>query len=194
MLRFKIARQRLCRLTAIMLLPIVCCAGVGLAIIPASVKDRSEPFPCQDCACACHNATACWQSCCCLTDAEKVSWAEQHDVQPPSFVLERLAEAARLVLLESASCSLCVEPSPARPNEVPAGSTAVVETRLVLFDAQSKCQGVGAWIALLSSALPVTHDVEMERDDVGVFYQDIREAAYLPPSFSPPQPPPRRPA
>ena len=190
MLRFRVARRFVHRLTAFMLLPLVCCAGLGLAIFPATVKDHSEPFPCQDCACACSDAATCWKSCCCMTDSEKVSWAAEHHVQPPAFVLARLAQDRLPECTNSPSCSMCAKASSgALPASSPA-TQAAPETQVVLLDAQLRCQGLGYWISLLSSALPVANPIDTEPDHLVLFTHGTRDAVYLGPSFSPPHPPP----
>jgi hypothetical protein len=125
-----------------------------------------------------------------MTDVEKISWARQHHVQPPSFVLDRLAEAAPIACMESVGCSMCAKAAVDRPSESLIASTATPETRVVLLDAQLRCQGVGAWITLLSSALPVSRDVQIEREALAFFFQHTGEPNYVPPDFSPPYPPP----
>ncbi|TWT40177.1 hypothetical protein KOR42_49590 [Thalassoglobus neptunius] len=70
--------------------------GIGLAMVPLSVqlssqaagnhKDRSTPFPCQDRPCGCLSAEACWESCCCFSNAEKVSWGIKNKIEIPEFV------------------------------------------------------------------------------------------------------------
>lgn len=57
-----------------------------------SVKDASQPFPCQNRPCGCANAEQCWTSCCCFTDEQKLAWAENTGVTPPDFVVKN-AEA-----------------------------------------------------------------------------------------------------
>jgi len=73
------------------------CLVVGLALagyltatvgfpLPAVVKDVSRPFPCQNHSCGCLNADQCWRSCCCYSAAEKLAWAQTHQVEPPAEV------------------------------------------------------------------------------------------------------------
>jgi hypothetical protein len=58
-------------------------ASLGFPLPARALKDHSQPFPCQDHACGCQTAEECWHSCCCLTPAEQLAWARQHDVTPP---------------------------------------------------------------------------------------------------------------
>lgn len=63
---------------------------VGLPVPPPSKTDVvSELFPCMDNPCGCKTAAQCWEKCCCYDDAQKIAWAQQHDVVPPSFVIAR---------------------------------------------------------------------------------------------------------
>jgi len=63
-------------------------AVVGLPLPPASAKDRSQPFPCQQRVCGCLTASDCWQSCCCFTAAQRVAWGREHDAQVPEALVE----------------------------------------------------------------------------------------------------------
>ena len=49
----------------------------------APVKDRSQPFPCQDHACGCRTADECWRRCCCYSPEERRAWARSHGITPP---------------------------------------------------------------------------------------------------------------
>jgi hypothetical protein len=55
----------------------------GYPLPQAATQDRSVPFPCQDHHCGCASAEQCWRSCCCFTPAERIAWAEKHDVTIP---------------------------------------------------------------------------------------------------------------
>jgi hypothetical protein len=59
--------------------------SIGIPSPPASVKDRSMPFPCQDHACGCASAEQCWRHCCCFTPRERWAWAQAHHVEPPAY-------------------------------------------------------------------------------------------------------------
>ncbi|MCY2968817.1 MAG: hypothetical protein NT069_35185 [Planctomycetota bacterium] len=57
-------------------------------------KDLSRPFPCQHRVCGCQSADQCWKSCCCFTNAQKVAWAETHQVELPQFVVVAAGQEA----------------------------------------------------------------------------------------------------
>lgn len=62
-------------------------AAVGVPLPTFQAKDRSQPFPCMDRPCGCKSASACWTSCCCTTPEERLHWAHEHGVEPPSGLL-----------------------------------------------------------------------------------------------------------
>ncbi len=64
----------------------------GYPLPQAATQDRSVPFPCQDHRCGCVSAEQCWTSCCCYTPAERIAWAQKHDVAIPEQVLVALRE------------------------------------------------------------------------------------------------------
>lgn len=51
------------------------------------VRSGAVPFPCQDCHCGCSTPEQCWTSCCCFTPQERLAWAIEHDVEPPSYAV-----------------------------------------------------------------------------------------------------------
>lgn len=59
----------------------------GYPLPQAATHDPSVPFPCQDHRCGCVSAEQCWTSCCCFTPAERIAWAQQHEVTIPEHVL-----------------------------------------------------------------------------------------------------------
>lgn len=186
-------RPQIQRFTALVLLPMLTCAGVGVAIVPIVKKDRAEPFPCQDCACACHNAQSCWQSCCCHTDGEKIAWAEKAGVIPPLFVLERHRDT-QLAAEPSPTpgCSTCTkERSSAEPLRSEKPSASATDTRIVLLSAQTRCQGMLAWLAILEVALPSPPAKVIDSHSESSPLARSFDASYLPPAFTPPEPPPR---
>ncbi len=58
----------------------------GYPLPQAATHDPSVPFPCQDHRCGCVSAEQCWTSCCCFTPAERIAWAQQHEVTIPEHV------------------------------------------------------------------------------------------------------------
>lgn len=70
-------------------LVLVCfCAAtmpIPIATFDLLGKDNSQSFPCQNCPCGCKTAEQCWTNCCCFTPAERLAWAEENGVTPPSY-------------------------------------------------------------------------------------------------------------
>jgi hypothetical protein len=60
----------------------------------AAVKSTDERYPCQHCACSCSTAAQCWRSCCCFSDREKLAWARARGVQPPAWLVAKVASAS----------------------------------------------------------------------------------------------------
>ena len=58
----------------------------GYPLPQAATDDHSVPFPCQDHRCGCVSAEQCWTSCCCFSPAERIAWAQQHEVTIPEHV------------------------------------------------------------------------------------------------------------
>src|SRR5262249_15950818 len=76
----------LCKIAAAVLVLAQVGATIGFPLPPAhSAKDQSQPFPCQDHLCGCHNAEECWRDCCCYSPEEKLAWARAHGVEPPAY-------------------------------------------------------------------------------------------------------------
>jgi hypothetical protein len=67
--------------------------------LPATRKDTSLPFPCQEHACGCQSAEECWSSCCCFSPEERWAWAEAHHVVPPDYAERPAAKASDSVRL-----------------------------------------------------------------------------------------------
>ncbi len=61
-----------------------------------------ELYPCMSHACGCSDAETCWESCCCFSVAEKVSWAREHGVSVPSWLEGLAAEES-----DEESCGFC---------------------------------------------------------------------------------------
>ncbi len=71
-----------------------------------AAKDTSQPFPCMDSPCGCRNAEQCWRHCCCHTLVERLTWAREHNVRPPEYVLaEAKAEGIDWESVGKGSCS-----------------------------------------------------------------------------------------
>ena len=86
-------------LTAILL-------GITGAPLPTwAEKDLSVAFPCMHRQCGCRNAAACWNSCCCHTNAEKLAWAKERGIEPPKFAVAGAQREAASVRGGGACCS-----------------------------------------------------------------------------------------
>ena len=99
------------RRTAVRLIGAVLCLSVCAALFPIPLwptfdreKERSQPYPCQNHPCGCHTAEQCWKKCCCLSNAQKVAWAEKNKVDVPEFVLLAAAKERYDGSLKRASC------------------------------------------------------------------------------------------
>jgi len=66
--------------------------GVPVVLTNRGTKDRSQPYPCMDHACGCRSAEACWRSCCCFTNGQKLAWAAENGVKPPEYVFAAAAK------------------------------------------------------------------------------------------------------
>jgi len=71
---------------------VLCGVLFATAPIPIGWKPQkntasSEPFPCQDCHCGCLTPEQCWTSCCCYSPEERLAWATEHGVEPPSYAV-----------------------------------------------------------------------------------------------------------
>lgn len=63
-----------------------------LSALPVAKRASSERHPCESCACGCSSAAFCWDKCCCHTDVQKLEWAARNGVEPPEFLVDRVAE------------------------------------------------------------------------------------------------------
>src|SRR5437763_631040 len=92
---------------------IVLALGIPLPM-PSQIaaKDVTQPFPCMDCACGCRDAEQCWRHCCCRTLAERLTWAREHNVRPPEYVLA--AAKAEGIQWESVRAEKCSAESDAK--------------------------------------------------------------------------------
>jgi hypothetical protein len=110
------------RALAGVLLIAFCVAGTGvmpshavLSSIAARLLGGGVPsgdaFPCQHCGCGCAGAAECWTACCCNTPHERLVWALERGVMPPSVVRfsdSQWIAAANAVKAGSARCGSCV--------------------------------------------------------------------------------------
>ena len=169
-------------------------AGVALGLPMGSVvrKNAGQPFPCQDCPCSCQNAETCWRNCCCMTDREKIAWAQRHGVVPPEFILVRKRNRAVAKGMAPAARHTCCRKSTqsdTRP-QVKRVSRPTVR-RIVLLTAEQRCRGGHSMTAVLAVALPAETLAAWNPDDG--FSAAVVVRAFLSRNLddAPPDPPPR---
>ncbi|WP_145052137.1 hypothetical protein [Lignipirellula cremea] len=162
-----------------------------MPLFPVVVKDRSQPFPCQDCSCSCRDAASCWRDCCCYNDEEKLAWAAANGVTPPEYVVLRAA-AARTKGSDKSCTRCCACSQRSTPQDGPAATDSAEKTwTVVTLSGVSQCRGQGFLSAVLAAALP-DYPVDAWRPELQV--RPIRPAAVRWPlalNDPPPTPPPR---
>jgi hypothetical protein len=144
----------------------------GTSAIPVKVrvlKDRSQPFPCQDNPCGCSSADECWHHCCCHTNREKLAWAREHGVTPPDFVIaaaEKEEKEASPSCCQRGHCAHCASAAADHDEHNHAacarctaktskGTDTGLRTVFVISDLARRCAGMPIVWSVLSSALPV---------------------------------------
>jgi hypothetical protein len=142
----------------VLLAQIVAATGVPLPIVAKPTKDRSTPYPCMDNPCGCSSAEECWRSCHCYTARQRLEWAEDHGIEPPSYLREAAARepVERSIVGDCPHCkskkstkSCCTDAC----TPTPAGQESPRDIKLVFvlgIKAQS-CGGHGV-AALLTQA------------------------------------------
>lgn len=193
------------RFISVVLLLVIALCGIIFSVPKTVVKDRSTPFPCMDCACSCSNSTSCWNKCCCMSDAQKLTWAENHHVTPPAWFLTRFAagnKPSTIVETEDGpatkSCPLCRAAKSAQT--VCAGSNAVntVQAEVpvkvtvkVLAITDRNCNGLNSLFALVSLAMACKF-IASWRPEIDVTLAvdssiDLDSGVAFPPPTPPPQ-------
>lgn len=71
---------------------------IGIPIVERARKGGDQAFPCQDQACGCTTAEACWRGCCCSSPSQRLAWAKAHGVQPPEELLLQVRQQSQDVL------------------------------------------------------------------------------------------------
>jgi len=162
---------------------------VGMPILPGVVKDTSIPFPCQDHACGCRTAEACWKSCCCMTQAQKLAWASRNRVATPKAT----APTYTAQLCHSPAKSCCQSTGHcAVPKEQYAKPKARAKTAgIVLLDDYHRCRmGSSLWF-MLSHALPPNLPVEVPAFNASSEWDTSVVSSLASISHRPPSPPPK---
>ncbi|SMP63899.1 hypothetical protein SAMN06265222_108147 [Neorhodopirellula lusitana] len=164
------------------LLVVLAVGMIGFPISPQLLAkraaDSSERFPCESCPCGCVTAEFCWDKCCCHSDEEKLRWAEVNGVQPPAFLVDRVA-AQKLASGNTvagpasgassettgsppaASCCCCqskpesqvCQPAASSSTEAAADESNVAAFRLIQLESVAQCRGIKLIWSLLSEVI-----------------------------------------
>ena len=193
--------------------------ALGVPLPLSSAKSSGEAYPCMDHLCGCSSAEECWRHCCCLSLVEKLTWARDHHVNPPIYVIlearqhgidwiafcsGKSADPAAQCQSHCAHCSQCgscavaavsvqnSEKSPQLAADV--NSKNRVDDRHsqdIVLNEMLKCRGAAQhWLSLGSSLAPPTQTGLTATDEIVAFLNVLSERANSH-SSQPPSPPPR---
>lgn len=151
------ARSR--RLVGLCTLCALVIGTIGMPMPRLATKDQSQPFPCQQRACGCVNADACWKSCCCHTNGEKIAWAKKHGVKVPDFVVAAVLKEG---VATAKSCCMAKASKPASCCETKAKPKSETTLGLIVFDDARKCQGQSSLVLLLSQTVAEVREIEFD--------------------------------
>ena len=178
---------------------LVCSLGVPLPTL--GFKRSSQPYPCEHHACGCIDAEHCWRDCCCMTNVQKLAWAQSHGVTPPAFVVaaakheqraaQHMADNGRSVTRTASCCShghggQCEHDTGVDQRESTGSSTRVVLMALAL-----RCRGNSVSVSLLP---PAAREPGRESSDTARPVSDSAPSEtllYESPSMPVSSPPPR---
>jgi hypothetical protein len=168
---------------------VVTASGVPLPTAPVNTTEADEtPFPCQHGHCGCRTAKQCWKSCCCKTATERLAWAREHGVTPPSYLIAAAHDeqpAARRPCCAARGCS-----EKKQQKSVAQGPKSEI-VWVSLVEAQ-KCRGENPTWHNVPISLPPAAPL-----DRVTFEPCVQPLMFIvspaPPSasFAPPDPPPR---
>jgi len=80
------------RLTRILILVAFVASHVGFPATDLSSAPRGS-YPCEGHGCGCRSADHCWQHCCCMSLSDRLAWAAEHHVSPPSDLIAQAENA-----------------------------------------------------------------------------------------------------
>ena len=170
MLLSRQARRGIALSTALLVLAV----SLGIPLPQPVAKDTSRPFPCMHHACGCMTAESCWQGCCCMSDAQKLAWADEHGVTPP-------ANFTAHTCCTSGSCDQPAEPA-----------LETVTWRVVRIDSSRQCQGLVSLWMILGQALPPPECEAVQVDlTLASNLAPACAAQAISPAYDPATPPPR---
>lgn len=153
----KFLRHRRQRLVAVLVALSVVVASIGVPFALESAKDTSQPYPCMHHRCGCGSAEACWRSCCCMTQAQKLAWAKEHGVTPPDYALAQAEQE------EPKSCGSCGHHQGCESEPTTVAHTTTDEVKksaglgvgLVLSEDFRRCHGLASvWLTFGHALLP----------------------------------------
>ena len=133
---------------------VACC---GLPFWSPAKKSVAEPYPCMHHRCGCQNAAACWKKCCCMSNAQKMAWAQRHGVTPPMSLVASNQVASTTAAPARSNCCSKKHCPPARPSVRQTGPTF----DFLVLDDMRQCQGLGALWMVLSHALPAAPPAQL---------------------------------
>jgi hypothetical protein len=159
-------------------------SGLPICISAAGKKNLSQPFPCMNCACGCHDAEQCWRSCCCHTLAERLAWARENHVQPPDYALAEARTQGIGVCddhqASHACCCCCAEPKAQTPK---------TDNSIVLIQSL-KCSGLASdWLGIGIATIPIHSDWQFQLTPCEFVERPTLDV--ISPAFEPLLPPPR---
>lgn len=178
-------RVNLQRITSFVLLVGYCASHVPLPVSSLADKSSALPFPCQHHSCGCRTAEQCWRQCCCFTQAQKIAWANAHQVTPPKLVATS-DESPRRACCDAKAKAKAKEKE--KGKQTPADD-AKATTYVVMIQSQ-QCQGKHTvWKFTSWVTLPTPRASWQTNSRVDVVTEFSPPAVRR--SYPPPVPPPR---
>jgi hypothetical protein len=122
------------------------------------------------------DAAACWKSCCCFTNREKLAWAKQHGVTPPALVIAAAAQEAPATAKSCCAAKTSAAKTSAAKTTAAKGCCETkegCETKeaapqvktalgLVLLNEARKCQGHSSLVLLLMQTVAEVREVDFD--------------------------------
>jgi len=182
-------------------------AAIGAPVVSPrhATKRDSISFPCQNHPCGCATHQQCWAGdCCCFTLEQKLVWAEERGIEPPSHV-RPMVESRRIAALkqkqkQKVKHSCCEKhdqkPSCCETDECQSQPTAEVTpspaVRWVAAVFAQKCRGDGpAGLFKFEVSVAPTHTSEARPPRSSRDFSVPFDSHASSTSFRPPVPPPR---
>jgi hypothetical protein len=201
------------RWVAVLTLVALVLGTTGIPVPTWADKDTTVPFPCMHRSCGCKNAAACWNSCCCNTNAQKLAWAKKNAVQAPAFVVaaakgERGKTSSTHVTKSCCSPSakrraptavVCHTKTPAKSAQKSCCSGPVVHQKqstaprdFVRLEDARRCQGQAELWLMLRQVLPPPPKIELDCTPIALDWLSLNSAATEILSSQPGQRPPQQ--